>query len=203
VDFDEARVEAERLAQEQELAFAPSFHKALVTGVATYAFELFSSLPDLSRVYVPVGMGSGICAVITVRDLLGLKTEVIGVVSEHAPAYALSFEQGSVVETNDARTFADGLACRVPSADALAVIRQGAQRMVMVDDDEVAAAIRALYEDTHNVAEGAGAAALAALLQDQRSERLAPDSAVAVILTGGNIDAALFSAILRGDTPVV
>ncbi|MEE8078426.1 MAG: threonine dehydratase [Pseudomonadales bacterium] len=203
VDFDEARVEAESLAQEQELAFAPSFHKALVTGVATYAFELFSSLPDLSRVYVPVGMGSGICAVITVRDLLGLKTEVIGVVSEHAPAYALSFEQGSVVETNDARTFADGLACRVPSADALAVIRQGAQRMVMVNDDEVAAAIRALYEDTHNVAVGAGAAALAALLQDQRSERLAPDSAVAVILTGGNIDAALFSTILRGDTPVV
>ena len=202
-DFDEARMEAERLAQEQDLEFAPSFHKALVMGVATYAYELFSSVPDLSRVYVPVGMGSGICAVITVRDLLGLDTEVIGVVSAHAPAYALSFERGSVVETNDARTFADGLACRMPSTDALAVMLQGAQRMVMVNDDGVAAAIRALYEDTHNVAEGAGAAALAALLQDQRDEQLAPDAAVAVILTGGNIDAALLSMILRGETPAV
>jgi threonine dehydratase len=202
-DFDQAREEAGRLAHTQQLEFVPAFNKSLVAGVATYAYELFSAVENLSRVYVPIGMGSGTCAVLTVRDLLGLQTEVIGVVSENAPAYALSFEQGSVVETDHARTFADGLACRVPSKDALELICGGVTRVVMVSDDEIAAAMRALYTDTHNVAEGAGAAALAALLKDQSEAPLPKDDAVAIILTGGNVDASLFATVLLGETPVV
>ncbi|MDA1074642.1 MAG: threonine dehydratase, partial [Proteobacteria bacterium] len=137
-DFDVARVEAERRAVERGLTLVPSFHPALVRGVATYALELFQAAPDLDVVYVPVGMGSGICGVITVRDLLGLSTEVVGVVSTHAPAMALSVAAGRIVETNSANTFADGVACRVPMPAAFDVIRQGAARIVQVSEDEVA-----------------------------------------------------------------
>ncbi|MFV2090633.1 MAG: threonine dehydratase, partial [Pseudomonadales bacterium] len=122
-DFDVARVESQRMAEEQGLTFAPSFHPDLVRGVATYAYELLTGVPNLHTVYVPIGMGSGVCAVATVRDLLGLDTRVVGVVSTAAPAYALSFEAGRVVETNDARTFVDGVACRVPDPGALEIIR--------------------------------------------------------------------------------
>lgn len=201
-DFDQAREEAEHLARAQQLELVPAFNKSLVTGVATYAYELFTAVENLSRVYVPIGMGSGVCAILTVRDLLGLQTDVVGVVSQHAPAYALSFEQGSVVETESAKTFADGVACRVPSKDALEIICAGVARVVTVTDDEIAAAMRALYTDTHNVAEGAGAAALAALLQDQSKEPLPADAAVAIILTGGNVDAQIFNQVLLGETPV-
>ena len=184
--------------------FAPSFHPHLVLGVATYAYELLSAVPELHTVYVPVGMGSGICGLITVRDLLGLDTRIVGVVSSAAPAYALSFAAGRLVETNEARTFADGVACRVPVAAAVDVLREGAERMVQVSDDQVAEAIRILYGDTHNVAEGAGAAALAALLLDLEEgvgrERFA-GRPVAVVQTGGNIDTEVLAEVLAGVTP--
>ena len=201
-DFDEAREEAQRLALERNLSFTPSFHPDLVRGVATYALELFNDTPALHTVYVPIGMGSGICGLIAVRDLLGLPTRIVGVVSAHAPAYALSYQEGRVVKTNDARTFADGMACRMPDAEALRIICEGAERVLLVSDDEVAAAMRALFEDTHNVAEGAGAAALAALLQDRDHGRL-PAGAAGVILTGGNVDSRLFAEVLSGATPEV
>lgn len=204
-DFDVARVESARVAEEQGLMFAPSFHPDLVLGVATYAHELLTEVADLHTVYVPIGMGSGICGLVTVRDLLGLDTRIVGVVSVAAPAYALSFDAGRVVETNDARTFADGVACRVPVPEAVDIIRAGVERVVQVTDDEVAEAIRVLYRDTHNVAEGAGAAALAALakdIADSGTERF-EGRPVGVIQTGGNIDSEMFAGVLSGRTPRV
>jgi len=198
VDFDEARVEAGRVATEQDLTFVPSFHRWLVRGVATYAYEFFNAVGDLDTVYVPVGMGSGICGLISTRDVLGLGTKIVGVVAENAPAYAMSFETGEVRETNSAVTFADGVACRVPSKEALEVIRRGADRIVKVSEDEIAAAIRAYYNDTHNLAEGAGAAPLAALVKETNAMR---GRKVGVILTGGNIDAPMFHKVLSGETP--
>ncbi len=203
-DFDEARFEAERLAVEREFMFAPSFHPDLVRGVATYGLELFEAVSDLDLVYVPIGMGSGVCSLIAVRDLFGLATKIIGVVSSRAPAYALSYEQGAVVQTESANTFADGVACRMPIPQALDIIRTGVARIVRVDDDEVANAMRVLYEDTHSVAEGAGAAALAALLQELEDDRElgnARDLRATVILTGGNVDSEIFAAVLQGKTP--
>ena len=188
-DFDEARAHAGALARDKGLTFVPSFHPALVTGVATWALELFTAAPDLDAVYVPIGMGSGICGAILVRDLLGLRTEVIGVQSVGAPAYARSFNEGRMVALDSATTHADGLATRVPNPEALAVIQAGAAGVVTVSDDEVAAAIRAYWTDTHNLAEGAGAAPLAALMQER--ERMA-GRRVGLPLCGGNIDLALF-----------
>lgn len=199
-DFDEAKSRAAEIATERGYLFVPSFHPALVAGVATYAYELFTAVPDIDTVYVPIGLGSGICGVIRTRDILGLSTRVVGVVSENAAAYALSFAEGRVVETNSARTFADGMAVRVPSPEALAIIRAGADRILQVSDDEVAAAIRALYTDTHNLAEGAGAAALAGLMQEK--DRL-QGRRVAAILCGGNIDASVFAEVIAGRTPQV
>lgn len=199
-DFDDSRLEAARLARERELEFAPSFHPSLVLGVATYALELLQAVPDLRTVYVPIGMGSGICGLIRTRDLLGLATEIVGVVSAHAPAYADSVAAGQVVETATANTFADGVACRVPNPEAVDIVRQGASRIVRVSDHEVAAAMRDLYRTTHNVAEGAGAAAYAALKQEapvQQGQR------VAVVMTGGNVDSDVLAAVLSGRTPTV
>ncbi|MEM6945004.1 MAG: pyridoxal-phosphate dependent enzyme, partial [Pseudomonadota bacterium] len=163
-----------------------------------YGLELFTAYPDLDTVYVPIGMGSGICALITARDLLGLKTEIVGVVSSGADAYAQSFEAGEVVETATAATFADGMACRVPWELPFAIIRRGAARILRVTDDEVAEAVRVYYADTHNLAEGAGAAPLAGLMQER--ERMAGRKA-GVILCGGNIDREWFLEILAGRTP--
>lgn len=191
-DFDEAKAHAYALARQTGLTFAPSFHPDLVAGVATYAAELFGAHPDLETVYVPIGLGSGICAVIGVRDLLGLPARIVGVVSENADGYAQSFAAGRVIETATADTFADGVAVRAPDPDALAAIRAGADRIVRVSDDEIAAAMRALHEDTHNLSEGAGAAALAAALQERNTGK------TAVILSGGNIDRALAAKILAG-----
>lgn len=188
-DFDEARAEAARLAKAEGLLFAPSFAPDLVMGVATYALELLRAAPPLAALYVPIGLGSGICGCILARDLLGLSTEIIGVQSTEAPAYALSFAAGHVVTTPTANTRADGMATRLPDADALEVIRKGAARIVTVTDDEVAAAIRAYWQDTHNLAEGAGAAPLAALLQERAAMR---GKRVGIVLCGGNIDLALF-----------
>jgi threonine dehydratase len=188
-DFDAARLEALRIAEAEGLEFAPSFAPDLVKGVATYALELFRGAPALDALYVPVGLGSGICGCITARDLLGLRTEIIGVQSTGADAYARSFAAGRVVTTERADTRADGMATRIPDPDALAIIRRGAARIVTVTDEEVAAAIRAYWQDTHNLAEGAGAAPLAALLQERDRMR---GKRVAVILCGGNIDLELF-----------
>jgi threonine dehydratase len=200
VDFDESRVMAGKIERERDYHYVPSFHPELVKGVATYAHELFTECADLDVVYVPVGMGSGICGMITMRDLLGLKTEVVGVVADNAPAFALSFDAGRVVPTNTARTFADGVACREPPAEALDIIRKGAGRIVRVTEDEIADAIRIYYATTHNLAEGAGAAPLAALLKE--ASHYAGKRA-GLVLTGGNIDMPVLKTILGGTTPQV
>ncbi|MGA2943215.1 MAG: threonine dehydratase [Xanthobacteraceae bacterium] len=197
-DFDESRVVAAEIQKQRDYHYVPAFHRDLVRGVATYAHELFSSFADLDVIYVPIGMGSGICGVITVRGLLGLKTEVVGVVAENAPAYALSFNAGQLVPTNSARTFADGMACRDPNGEAFNIIKQGAARIVTVSEDEIAEAMRIYYATTHNLAEGAGAAPLAALLKEK--DRYAGKRA-GLILSGGNIDMPLFTQILQGQTP--
>jgi threonine dehydratase len=195
-DFQSAREEAERRAKLDGLEFVPSFHPDIVMGVATFALELLRKAPDLDVLYVPIGQGSGICGCILTRDLLGLSTEIVGVQSTEAPSYALSFAAGTVVRTNSSNTLADGLATRVPDADALAIIRQGASRIVQVSDDEIAAAIRAYWTDTHNLAEGAGAAALAAAVQDKAKLR---GKRVGLILSGGNIDFDLFNRWILGE----
>jgi threonine dehydratase len=197
-DFDEAKHEAHRVAKAENLHFIPSFHWDLVAGVASYALELFRAVGKLDAVYVGVGMGSGICGLITVRDLLGLQTEIIGVGAANAPATALSFEAGKPVTTPTARTFADGIATREPLAEVIDTIRRGAARFVKVTEDEMAHAMRVYFDDTHHVAEGAGAAPLAALIQER--ERMAGKT-VGVILSGGNIERARFSQVLAGSTP--
>ena len=199
IDFEEARQEAVRRAEAEGLHIVPPFAEPLVRGVATYALELFEAVHDLDVVYAPIGMGSGVCGLITVRDLLGLATEIVGVVSAGAEAYALSHEAGRVVATNTTDTvLGDGMDCRAPWEDPVAIIRHGAARIVRVTDGELAEAMRAYYSDTHNVAEGAGAAPLAAALKER--ERLA-GKRVGVILSGGNVDAALFARVLAGETP--
>ena len=199
-DFDVAKGEAFRMAEAEGLAIVPPFHTELVRGVATYALELFTAAPDLDTVYVPIGCGSGICGTILARDALGLDTRIVGVVSEHAQTAKLSFEADALVETNDCRTFADGMSVRVPVAEALAIYGKGAERIVAVSEAEIAEAIRVYYRDIHNLAEGAGAAPLAALMQER--EAMAGRK-VGVILTGGNIDTDWFLAVLGGGVPVV
>lgn len=197
-DFDAARETASRIATERGLDFVASFGPELVLGVSTYAHELFRTAGSLDAVYVPIGMGSGICGVIAARDMLGLKTKVIGVTAEAANAYALSFAAGKPVATNSATTFADGMAVRIPNADAFHIIKHGAERVVQVSDDEIAEAMRCYFRCTHNVAEGAGAAPLAALLKERDKMR---GKRAGVILSGGNIDMAKFAAVLSGQTP--
>jgi threonine dehydratase len=199
-DFDDARVEAQRLSEEENLFMVPPFHRELVRGVASYALELFEAAADLDTVYVPVGCGSGICGVIAVRDALGLSTEIVGVVSTRALAVKLSFESGDLTETDSAATFADGIAVRVPVKEAFDIYSKGADRIIEVTDDEIAAAIRIYFRDTHNAAEGAGAASLAALLREK--DRM-HGKTVGVILTGGNIDTEDFAAVLQGNTPQI
>jgi threonine dehydratase len=199
-DYDESRAVAAEIQHERGYHFVPAFHREIVKGVATYALELFAGCPGLDAVYVPIGMGSGISGLITVRDLLGIKTEIVGVVAENAPAFALSLEAGRPIKTNAARTFADGLACRDPQPEALDLIAAGAARVVLVSEEEIAEAIRIYYTTTHNLAEGAGAVPLAALLKEK--QRCA-GKRVGLILSGGNIDMATFAQILRGETPTV
>jgi len=195
-DFEAARAEAERIAATQGLEFAPSFAPDLVTGVATWALELFRAAPPLDALYVPIGLGSGICGAIRTRDLLGLKTEIVGVQSAGADCYARSIAAGRRVVLDRADTLADGVAVRMPDETALDIVRQGVARIVTVSDAEVAEAIRAYWTDTHNLAEGAGAAPLAALLAERG--RIG-GRRVGVVLTGGNIDLALFRSWVLGD----
>jgi threonine dehydratase len=197
-DFDEAKHEAHRVANERGWHFIPSFHPDLVTGVATYALELFRAVADLDIVYVGIGMGSGVCGLIAVRDLLGLKTEIVGVSAAKAPASALSFEAREVVATTSAQTFADGLATREPNADAIASICRGASRVLQVGEDAMAEAVRIYFDDTHQIAEGAGAAPLAGLLQELPQ---VSGKKVGLIMTGGNIERGRFLKILGGQTP--
>ena len=197
-DFDAARIRAAEIATEHGFEMVPPFDRDLARGVATYALELFTAVADLDAVYVPIGCGSGICGLIGVRDLLGLPTEIVGVVSAGAPAYARSFAERRCIETARAETFADGMAVRVPVRTALDIILGGAARVVEVGDDDVAEAIRVLHEDTHNLAEGAGAAALAALAKERDAMR---GKRVAVILSGGNIDRLWAAEVLAGRTP--
>ena len=188
-DFDASRIEAMRMAGQEGLLFVPSFHPDLVLGVATWAFELFRAVADLDAVYVPIGMGSGICGAIRTRDLLGLRTKIIGVQSTGAPAYARSLAAGHPVQTDEAVTHADGMATRIPDPAAFEIIRAGVSRIVTVTDDEIASAIRAYWTDTHNLAEGAGAAPLAALLQEKTKMA---GKRIGLPLCGGNIDLNLF-----------
>ena len=197
-DFDAAREAAGLIAGERGLDFIASFGPDLVLGVSTYAHELFRAAGALDAVYVPVGMGSGICGVIAARDMLGLKTKVIGVAAAGANAYALSFAAGKPVATNRALTFADGMAVRIPNADAFHIIKHGAERIVEVTDTQIAEAMRLYFRAAHTIAEGAGAASLAALLSEKDRMR---GKRAGVILSGGNIDMAKFASVLRGQTP--
>jgi threonine dehydratase len=199
-DFQAAREHAAELAAaSSDLELVPSFHPDLVRGVATYAAELFDQAGPLDAVYVPIGMGSGACGLIGVRDLLGLDTEIVGVVSAHADATARSVEAGHVVTTATADTFVDGVATRSPDAGAVAAIKAGAARILTVTDDEAAEAMRLLFRTTHNVPEPAGALALAGLWTEREARH---GRRVAVIHSGGNADTDLFEVVLAGGTPV-
>ncbi len=192
-DFQAAAEYAAARAQSDGLHILPAFDERLVRGVGTYALEFLTAVSDLDTVYVPIGMGSGICGMISARDGLGLKTEIVGVVAAGAPSYALSVAAGRPVPTERADTMADGLACRVPSSDALATIIAGAARVVTVDDEAIRSAMRAYFTDTHNLAEGAGAAALAALMAERDVMR---GRKVGLVLSGGNVDIDVYRAVL-------
>jgi threonine dehydratase len=193
-DFQAASEHAVALEKEHGWHRVPSFDLKLVTGVATYALEMFSACPEMETVYVPIGMGSGVCGTIAVRDALRLGTKVVGVVSSQAPATALSVAAGRVVEHEARTAIADGVACRKPDAVALEFLKAGMDRIVMVEDDEVKEAMRAYFSDTHNLAEGAGAIGLAALLKDRGTG----GSCVGTVLCGGNVDSGVFAAVLAG-----
>jgi len=193
-DFQVSREFAQKLAQDQSLHLVPSFHRLLVTGVATYSLELLQKVKDIDVVYVPIGLGSGICGMLAARDALGLDTEVVGVVSAHARAYAKSFIAGSPVESPVTTKLSDGMACRIPEPEALELILQGVDRIVQVKDGEVSAAMRMMFECTHNACEGAGAAALAAATKEKTRIK---GRKVAVIATGGNVDRDVFAQVLN------
>lgn len=195
-DFQAALEFAEGLADERALEMIPSFAVELAHGVATYGMELLTAAPDIETLYVPIGLGSGITGCIAARETLGLKTEIVGVVAENAPAYALSFAKGEAVSTNSADTFADGLACRVPAADAVPIICRHAARVITVSEDEIRAAIRLYFSATHNLVEGAGAAALAGLMQERAAMA---GKTVGIVLSGGNIDRTLYQEIISSD----
>jgi len=194
-EFQAAREYAQKLAGEQSLHLVPSFHPWLIAGVATYSLELLQAVNGIDVVYVPIGMGSGICGMMAVRDALNLNTEIVGVVSAHATAYAKSFSAGHAVESPVTTLLSDGMACRTPEPSALELILTGVNRIVQVTDEEVAAAMRMMFECTHNVCEGAGAAALAAATQEEKRNS---GRKVAVIASGGNIDQDVFAGVLAG-----
>lgn len=193
-DFQEAREYAMKLAEQRGLHMVPPYHRDFLRGVATYWAELFDAVPDLDVVYVPIGMGSGICSGCAARNGMGLKTQIVGVVAEGAPAYALSIESGRSVSAPVTTRIADGMACRVPDDDALQIIRGNVERLVLVNDDEMRRAMKIYFTDTHNVVEGAGAAGLAAALKEKS---LLQGKRVGVIASGGNVDHDVFAEVLR------
>jgi threonine dehydratase len=192
-DFQEALEFARALAVERRLAFVDSFHELLVHGTATLALELIEGAPTLDCVYVPIGMGSSICGMAAARNALGLKTEIVGVAAQSAPAIAYSFAQRKVIEATAQTRIADGMACRRPNAEALAAMLDNVARIVLVSDEEIMEAMRALYEDTHNLAEGAGAAGMAAALKEKKQIK---DKRVGIVLSGGNVDMGSYGAVL-------
>ncbi len=198
-DFQAAYEHARELARAPGVHFVPSFDWTLVRGVASWALELFGQAGGLDLLYVPIGLGSGVCGALAARDALGLRTRIVGVVAENAPTYALSFARGEPVPTDSAETIADGLAVRVPDAEALVAIRAGVERIVAVSESEIRAAMGHYFSDTHHVAEGAAAAALAALLREREAVR---GRRVGLVLTGGNVDGALYADVLRGAVAV-
>jgi threonine dehydratase len=192
-DFQSALEHGRSLAAERSQAFIESFDERLVPGTATYALEFFEGSPQLDRVYVPIGMGSSICGIAAARNALGLNTEIVGVTAEAAPAYARSFKERRLVEAPARTVIADGLACRTPHPQALEVILANVSRVVQISEAEIESAMRAYYEDTHNLAEGAGAAALAAALKE--NQELA-GKRIGVVLTGGNVDREIYAGVL-------
>lgn len=195
-DFTEAHQYAQQLATDMKCHFVPSFHRQLVVGVATCGIELLTAVPSLDAIYVPIGLGSEICAMIAARQALGLKAEIIGVVADNAPAYALSFEQGKRITTDFADTIADGVAVREPDQTALEIIQQHVARIVRVTEAEIAAAMRVYFTDTHHVIEGAGATTLAALIKE-RSQMTGRRAGV--IASGGNVSLDLYCRVLDGE----
>jgi threonine dehydratase len=194
-DFQAANEYATELAAERGLHKVQSFDRKLVVGTGTYALEMFEAAPELDTVFVPVGLGSSICGVISVREALGLRTKIVGVVAAASPSYALSFAAHEVVPHEAGTKIADGLACRIPVQEALEVILKHVDRFVEVSEDEIGSAMRAIYEDTHNVAEGAAAAAIAAVLKEREAVR---GKRVGAVLTGGNVDREVFLSALDG-----
>ena len=194
-DFQEAREEAARIGAQRGLHMVPAFHPDLVLGVSTYWAELFRAIPDLDLVYVPIGQGSGVCAAAAARNVYSPRTKIVGVVSAHAPCFSKSFAARRVVEAPVETLLGDGMACRKPDEEALGLMLANVSRVVEVTDAELAAAMRNLFAFTHNVAEGAGAAAFAAAWRERES---LAGQRVALALTGGNVDSALFAAVLAG-----
>jgi threonine dehydratase len=194
-DFQESLEFARALAAERGFTMIDSFHERLLMGTATYALELFEAAPPLDAVFVPIGLGSSICGMAAARNALGRTTEIVGVVAAASPSYALSFRERRVVEAPSRTAIADGLACRTPNAQAMEVIWEQVARIVEVTEAEIAHAMRAYFQDTHNLAEGAGAAALAGALKEKdtlQGER------VGIILTGGNVDREIYDDVLAG-----
>jgi len=193
-DFQASREFAQNMAQEKSLHMVPAFHPLLVAGVATYSLELLKAARDIDVVYVPIGLGSGICGMLAARNALNLKTRVVGVVSAHASAYAKSFSAKRAIESPVTTRLSDGMACRVPEPAALDMILEGVDRIVQVTDDEVSAAMRMMFECTHNVCEGAGAAPLAAAMQEMS---VIASRKIAVVASGGNVDQDVFASVLN------
>jgi threonine dehydratase len=192
-DYQASKEHAHALAAEHGWHFVPSYHRNIVKGVATYWMEFFSAVPNLDVVYVPIGQGSGICSCVAVRNALNLKTKIIGVVAEGAPAYALSFEAGRKIAAPVTTLLADGMACRVPDDDSLAVVLENVDHVARVSEEEIAQAMKIYFIDTHNVAEGAGAAGLSAALKEKESLR---GKRVGLVITGGNVDHDVFARVL-------
>jgi threonine dehydratase len=192
-DYQAAREHARKLAAEQSLHFVPGYHRDIVKGVASYWVELFEAIPDLDVVYVPIGMGSGVCAGCAVRNGMGLRTRIVGVCSEGAPAYALSFAAGKKIEAAVTTVIADGMACRLPDDEPLEIIRQNVDHIVLVSDDEIRHAMKIYFTDTHNAVEGAGAASLAAAMKEKSALK---GKRMGLILSGGNVEHATFARVL-------
>lgn len=195
-DFDAAKAHAEYLGKAKNLYMVPSWHPELIRGVATYALELFDHVKNLDHLYVPIGMGSGICGCIAARDALGLSTKIIGVVAKNANAAKLSFDNGKVMETDTANTFADGCAVRIPHSEAFEYYSKGAERIIEIEEESIAEAVRIYWQDTHNMTEGAAALPLAALTQEKE---VMQGKSVGLILTGGNMDLDDVASILAGN----
>jgi threonine dehydratase len=196
-DFQESLEFARTIAAERGFAMVDSFHERLVMGTATYALEFLEATPPLETVYVPIGLGSSICGMAAARNALGVNCKIVGVVAAESPSYALSLRERRLVEAPSRTVIADGLACRTPNLLAMEVIWKNVDRIIEVSDTEIAEAMRAYYQDTHNLAEGAGAAALAGALQEMNAHE---GKCIGIILTGGNVDKEMYEQVLTDNS---